>query len=115
MALMATTRRYSFRAVHSLDSGIHREKFHGHQYFVEISFERCLPADVDRVVEKKILRVLEGHDLARLISPATGEMTVEWIQRELDASPLGAKILGVALQETRKNRFVSARTVPQLI
>src|SRR6478735_6486595 len=115
MALSATTRRYSFRGVHSLDSGVHREKYHGHQYFVEVSFEKCLIADVDRVVAEKILNILDGHDLTKTVHPATGEVLVEWIQTQLDATPLRAKILGVAVQETRKNRFVSARSIGHLI
>ncbi|MGZ3723609.1 MAG: 6-carboxytetrahydropterin synthase [Bdellovibrionales bacterium] len=115
MALSATTKRYSFRGVHSLTSGVHREKYHGHQYFLEVSFEKCLLADIDHVVKEKILTVLDGHDLTKKINPATGEVIVEWIQAQLDATPLRAKILGVALQETRKNRFVSARSVAQLI
>lgn len=115
MALSAVTKRYSFRAVHSLSSGVHQEKCHGHQYFVEVSFEKCLVADVDGVVQEKILNALDGHDLTGHMNPATGEVIVEWIQAQLDATPLRSKILGVALQETRKNRFVSARTVAQLI
>ncbi len=115
MALSATTKRYSFRGVHSLTSGFYLEKYHGHQYFVEVSFEKCLLADVDRVVTEKILNVLDGHDLTKNISPATGEVIVEWIHSQLDGTPLRAKILGVALQETRKNRFVSARSIGHLI
>jgi 6-pyruvoyl-tetrahydropterin synthase len=115
MALSAITRRYSFRAVHSLSSGAHPEKSHGHEYIFEVSFEKALVADIDRTVEDKIVRVLHGSDLTRTIFPATGEMIVEWIQTQLDTTPLRAKILGVALQETRKNRFVSARSVPQLV
>ena len=61
MALSAITRRYSFRGVHSLDSGVHREKYHGHQYYVEVSFEKCLVCEVDKIVTEKILSVLDGR------------------------------------------------------
>jgi len=110
MALMATTRRYSFRAVHSLQVGEHSEKIHGHQYHLEVSFYSCATADIDREVETRILNPLHGHDLTHLVAPATGEMLVNWIHDRLAESELNRHILGVTLQETRKNRFVSARS-----
>jgi 6-pyruvoyl-tetrahydropterin synthase len=115
MALSAVTKRYSFRAVHSLTEGEHREKFHGHQYFLEVSFQRASLSEVDSTVQEKILEVLDGHDLTSRIAPATGEVIVEWIHRELENSPLRGKLLGVTLQETRKNRFVSAKSIAHLI
>lgn len=112
---MATTRRYSFRSIHHLDVGARTEKVHGHQYFLEVSFERAEVSVVDRIVEEKILSRLDGHDASAVISPSTGENIVEWIHSELATTPLARNLIGVALQETRKNRFVSARSVPQII
>jgi 6-pyruvoyl-tetrahydropterin synthase len=115
MALVATSRRFVFRGVHSLTSGVHREKCHGHSYALEVSFHKCSVSDVDREVKTLITDVLDGHDLTSIVEPATGEVIVEWIHQRLEESPLRGKILGVALQETRKNRFVSARTDARLI
>lgn len=115
MALMATTRRYMFRSVHFLDAGDHREKIHGHQFSLEVSFEHAEIAEVDRVVNEKVVAALDAHDITRVLSPATGENIVEWIHAQLSDSPLAKNILGVAIQETRKNRFVSARSVVQII
>jgi hypothetical protein len=110
MALIATTRRYSFRAVHSLNSGEHKERFHGHEYFLEVSFQGCAPTPIDEWTQQNILSACSGHDLTSIVAPATGEVLVEWIQSQFDKSPLAAHILAIALQETRKNRFVSARS-----
>src|SRR5665213_365442 len=110
MALSAVTKRYSFRGVHSLTEGVHREKFHGHQYFVEVSFNKASLQEVDEAVQGKILNILNGHDLSRTVNPATGEVLVEWIHAQLEEA-LRGKLLGVALQETRNNRFVSAKSV----
>ena len=115
MALVATTRRFSFRSVHSLNIGAHREKFHGHQYFLEVSTYACPHEEVAAVVLSKILPRLDGHDLTPLMPVATGEAIVEWIHSALIDEGLGTKVLGVALQETRKNRFVSSRSNVHLI
>lgn len=115
MALIATTRRYSFRGVHSLNTGVHREKTHGHQYFLEVSFHKCDVEDVNREVMKQVLEKLDMRDLTHVLEPATGEVLVEWIHDQLDVALPGGKILGVALQETRKNRFVSGRSNARLI
>jgi 6-pyruvoyl-tetrahydropterin synthase len=114
MALTAVTKRYSFRGVHSLESGVHREKYHGHFYAFEVSFQNARLGEIDRVVSETVLSVLDGHDLTKIAAPATGEVLVEWIHNAL-APRLKEKLLGVALQETRKNRFVSAGSVVQLI
>ena len=111
---MATTKRYSFRGVHSLDAGLHREKYHGHFYAFEVSFQNAKLSEIDQAVSETVLDVLDGHDLTKIASPATGEVLVEWIHGAL-APRLKSKLLGVALQETRKNRFVSAGSVVQLI
>lgn len=115
MALIATTRRFSFRGVHSLNTGTHREKLHGHQYFLEVSFHGCAAKDMEAEVEARILRPLDAHDITRLVAPATGEVLVEWIDEQLRASGLGPNLVGVALQETKKNRFVSSRSDVRLV
>jgi 6-pyruvoyl-tetrahydropterin synthase len=115
MALICSTRRFSFRAVHHLNVGVHREATHGHQYFVELSASpETLPA-VSELFTSQILPRLEGHDICQVISPATGEAIVEWIDNEFKVLGAASSILGIALQETRKNRFISRRTAEQLL
>lgn len=115
MALICSTRRFSFRAVHHLNVGAHIEAVHGHQYFVELSSTPEALAQVCDLFESKILPRLEGHDICQVVSPATGELIVEWIDNEFKKLGVSSSILGIAIQETRKNRFVSRRTVEQLL
>jgi 6-pyruvoyl-tetrahydropterin synthase len=108
MALMAFTKRYSFRSVHSLNTGLHREQLHGHEYFVEVTLRAPDFKAADAVLEEQVLSRLHARDLSAVIAPATGEVLVEWIHARLNETPLAPALLGVALQETRKNRFVSS-------
>ena len=112
---MATTRRFSFRAVHSLQVGLHREKMHGHEYFLEVSFHSCEREAIERVVRERVLSRLHGHDLTKIIQPATGEVLVEWIHDQLAESDFAARMIGVVIQETRKNRFVSGRSDVRMV
>ncbi len=115
MALVAATRLYRFRAVHSLNTGTHREQLHGHEYALEISTSRSDWKGLDEMLNSWVHSQLEGRDLSILVEHATGEVLVEWIHERLAASPIGPDLLGVALQETRKNRFVSARSNGHLL
>ncbi len=115
MARVISTRRYSFRSLHSLPALPYPEQLHGHQYFVEISLEGSGHLELDSFVEEQIVAVLDGQNLDLFLKPPTGENLVEWIERRLLSSALAAKIVGVALQETLKNRFVSSRTEPGLL
>lgn len=99
------TRRYPFQAVHKLDVPQARERTHGHEYFLEVSFSGSVDA-IDRAVAP-VLERLHGKDL-RFLAPASGEHIADWIHEQL--SVLGPKLKAVALQETRKNRFISARS-----
>ena len=108
MALSAVTRSYWFKSVHALHVGLHRERTHGHEYGLEVSFRGCPAADVDAEVAVSVMPSLHGRELGGELNPATGEVLVEWIHRRLLAGPLAAHILAVCLQETRKNRFVSS-------
>lgn len=101
------TRRYSFRSVHALDSTVLRERTHGHQYFLEVTCAGGSVDEIDSVVEGEILRKLHGRELAAL-TPSTGEHIVDWIHERLALTALAPRLRAVALQETRKNRFISA-------
>lgn len=118
MGRLTWTRRYSFQSVHLLESGALRERRHGHRYFLEVTFSGREVNAVDEVVEREVLRKLHGHEVLE-IHPSTGENIVEWIDSVLRDALEGAgggtssgagKILAVALQETRKNRFISSRS-----
>ncbi len=101
------TRRYSFRSVHSLDSTVLRERTHGHQYFLEVTCAGRAVDEIDGVIQTEILDQLHGRELAAL-NPSTGEHLVDWIHERLGKTILAPRLKAVALQETRKNRFVSA-------
>lgn len=105
MGELTWTRRYSFQSVHSLDVGVMRERKHGHRYHLEITFGSRDINRIDKIVESAVLQRLHGREVLE-IHPSTGENIVEWIDKTLRAE--GADILAVALQETRKNRFVSS-------
>lgn len=104
---MNWTRRYSFKSVHSLNSGALRERAHGHQYFLEVTFAGRGIDEVDEIVSSRILSRLHARELGEL-SPSTGEHIVDWIHQLLLETPLRGRLKAVALQETRKNRFISA-------
>jgi 6-pyruvoyl-tetrahydropterin synthase len=103
------TRRYSFQSVHALHAGALVERAHGHQYFLEVSFEGRDIDAVDAVVEPLVANHLHARELLE-IQPSTGEAIVEWIDHRLRETSIAPRLRAVALQETRKNRFVSAKT-----
>lgn len=106
---LTVTRRYAFRSVHALLVGEHRERRHGHAYGLEITCSAGVDGDrLDQLVLERVLARLHGRELGQELEPATGEVIVEWIDERLRAS--GVAPLAVCLQETRKNRFASARS-----
>ena len=108
--LTTVTRRFYFQAVHSLTKGSHCENTHGHGYFLEITARELTPLELDKVYREKIEPHVHGRRLSKELEPSTGEHLVDWIHERLDETPLKKNILAVALQETRKNRFVSSHT-----
>jgi hypothetical protein len=72
---------------------------------LEVSFSGVDVAAVDRLVELRILPRLQARELRGEFEPATGEVLVEWIHAHL--RDLGPCLHAVAIQETRKNRFIS--------
>lgn len=108
MARLICNRRYFFQAVHSLKH--HLEVRHGHHYALEISFRPEADWKIaDTSVQEAILDRLHAREVD-VVEQATGENIVNWIHKELESTPLGPFLIAVALQETRKNRFVSARS-----
>lgn len=104
MGELIWTRRYPFASVHRLAD----ERRHGHQYYLEVSVSGRDLNSVDRAVAQEVLERFDGREIS--VEPqATGEVLVETIHARL-ADVLGARLRAVALQETRKNRFVSSRS-----
>jgi len=113
MGRVTWTRRYQFQSVHSLNVCDLQERLHGHDFQLEV----CCSSDqihrLDELIKKEILPQIHGRNLNQLLSPATGELLVEWIDAKLRRSKLSPFLVGIALQETRKNRFVSAKSEAQ--
>jgi 6-pyruvoyl-tetrahydropterin synthase len=108
MAVVTKTRSFVFRCVHALNSGPRREVRHGHEYKLEVTWVMgAVAGSVADSVTESVLNRLDRHDLTGLIEPATGEVIVEWIHAQLSNVP---GVVAVAIQETRKNRFISSRS-----
>ncbi len=104
MAELIWTRRYAFQSVHALKQA--REKRHGHEYFLEVSFRGREIDDVDQVIRSVVLDKMHARELKQF-AHASGEFLVDGIHEMLMETPLKNRVCAVALQETRKNRFVS--------
>lgn len=96
------TRRYVFQAVHKLDVPQAPERTHGHEFFLEVSFSGDV--DLTDAVVAPVLERLHGQDLG-FIDPPSGENIARWIHDQLSA--MEPRLKAVALQETKKNRFIS--------
>jgi 6-pyruvoyl-tetrahydropterin synthase len=103
-----TTRRYSFQSIHCLPAL--GEGKHGHDFKLELCFAGTSVELADKTFKEKIEPQVHGRDLSELLDAPTGEALVQWIHKELLRSPLGPFLLGVALQETPKNRYISSMT-----
>jgi 6-pyruvoyl-tetrahydropterin synthase len=118
--LIVCTRRYGFQAVHRLVVGLHKERLHGHHYDLEVSLasggDQILTGALEDLVESLVIDRLHGRDLTKIVNPATGENLVNWIDEKLRQEPrLACRLRAVALQETRKNRFVSAKSEARFV
>lgn len=109
MAKLIWTRRYAFQSVHSLTSGARKERLHGHEYLLEVSFTGRDVNSVDEAVRSRILHFAHGRRLDFLTN-STGESLVNWAHDQLTTSEIGPRLCAVHLQETRKNRFTSSAT-----
>jgi len=103
-----TTRRYMFQAMHRLEAL--NEGKHGHHFYLELCFAGASVELADACYREVIEPRVHGRDLGELLENPTGEELVQWIHKELLRSRLGPFLLGVALQETPKNRYVSSMT-----
>lgn len=119
------TRRYYFRAIHSLD-GVCDDSgtplIHGHDYDLEVTLKGTPDPDsgwvlsrdeMDQIVEKCILIHFDKSNLNDILELSSGERAVNLIHKRLQSTPLGPKLHRIALQETAKNRFVSGRNLEE--
>lgn len=100
------TKRFTARVQHHLTAL--KEGRHGHSCGIEVSLTRPFePGDCDRI-EELVIALLDGKDLNPLFKTPSGENIVEWIFSEIHRV-YTSDLVGVALQETSKNRFLSSR------
>jgi 6-pyruvoyl-tetrahydropterin synthase len=106
------TRRYRIRGVHVLLDQKYHEPKHGHEYELHVTVASAAErSNLDAIVQNQILDNWDKQDfMTKGIWQTSGEMLVEEFDRILRASDLGPQLKAVVLKETRKNRFVSARS-----
>jgi len=132
MTTMRVTRRYRFAASHRLDSpalsaGENRKLYgkcnnpygHGHDYSLEISVEGPLNAEgmvvdrqaLDRLVEQRILRLLEHKNLNRDVPeferlvPTTENLASVIEHRLREHWNLAPRLARIRIAETDRNAF----------
>jgi len=116
MPRLTAGRRFRFQSVHSLNTGFHRERKHGHDYILEVYFSPEITLKLHSFVSETLLPRLHGRDLNSVVHPATGEKLVEWIHEQIRSrDELAIGVHAVALQETTKNRFVSSASELDLV
>ncbi len=109
MRKITFTKRFVARVQHRLVQVPYPEVRHGHACKIEITLSKAWEQQFIELVRQYILQYLDGQLLNDTLPVATGENLVEWIFTELEKSVLGKDLLGVCVQETLKNRFVSSR------
>ncbi len=121
------TRRYSLSALHQLGRPeltaqdntqhfLHCEKLHGHEYSVEVTYSGpidplsglCIKREtLDELVEERILSVFHGKNLSELLPYTSGEFLAREFLKRLRQDSRGKNIQLLAIQETKKNRFIA--------
>jgi hypothetical protein len=106
------TRRFRLRGVHFLYDEKYNEPKHGHEYELLVSVKAGVDSHfVEAIVAREILAKWDKKDFMKLgLAQASGELLVEEFDRSLRASELNNLLVGVTLKETRKNRFISAKS-----
>ena len=94
MAELVWTRRYSFQSVHSLK--VVKEKRHGHQYFLEVSFKGGAIDAADEIVKAEVIENMTGREITGF-QHASGEYLVDGLQEILKKEEPGPRCCGVAL------------------
>lgn len=112
------TRRYHVRAAHQLGPEAHHcHELHGHNYAIEVCVEGAIHSisgmvisrdSIDEIWYRRVHAHLHAHNLNQVVEKTAGESLAAtifmWLQEEL-----GNSLLSVAIQETKKNRFIACR------
>jgi 6-pyruvoyltetrahydropterin/6-carboxytetrahydropterin synthase len=113
---LTVVRRYRFEAAHQLPWHPGKcRRLHGHSYVLEIRVSGGLDergvvmdfAEVDAVVDKHVLEVLDHADLNEVLDNPTAELVASWIGERLDTVGLGWSSL--RLWETQDGSVVLER------
>lgn len=99
------------------EAGDHCNKIHGHNYRLEVTLKGepdpvsglIFSRDqLNQIVGQKILSVFNHQDLNKHMQHTSGEWIVSEWYRILKTTEIGPLLVSVQLQETAKNRFISA-------
>ena len=107
------TKRFRLRGVHSLFDRNHQEPRHGHEYWLEVSWKSPSMAvnELSTLVNTLIVDPWDARNWAnKNLLQASGELLVEEFDRLLRESEAGSFLMGVQLQETSKNKFISSNS-----
>jgi hypothetical protein len=107
------TQRFVLQGVHVLFDPVHIEPKHGHEYTLQVSVEAKVGVELLlQTVQELIVKPWDKKDWSKMgLLQATGELLVEKFDEILRHSGIGALLVAVVLKETRKNRFVSAKSL----
>lgn len=96
---------------------INSRKVHGHNYRLEVTVQG-IPDPItgliisrdqlDQIIKQQILDVFDHTYLNHHLLHTSGEWIVSEWYRLLKSSTLGSQLVSLQLQETAKNRFISA-------
>ncbi len=120
------TQTFQFSALHTLHQPqlsaeenlknfAYCEQIHGHDYKLEVTWVASIDKNsgliIDRdearkIVQDRLIKKVDKMDLNKVFPVTTGEVLIQEMFKILKNTPLGPKLKALALQETRKNRFV---------
>lgn len=92
-------------------------KVHGHNYRLEVTIKGTPDPisglvfsrdHLDQIVSQKILSVFDRQYLNTHLEHTSGESLVSEWYKILKTTELGSQLVSIQLQETAKNRFISA-------
>jgi len=109
------TMSFPLRAMHRLKTNAEDEPLHGHNYKIEIALGGELDTEaewlysrdlVDKIVRELVLDRFDKTYLNDILDKTSGEYLAKTFFEILKKSDMGPRLRRLALQETRKNRFV---------
>jgi len=115
--MLTVARAFKVSLVHELAADLINGVFagqHGHDFVIEVtvggaldSKNGVLPArkNLTEIVNATIVRPLDGQKLNDFVEPASAERLGEYVFNQLKATEIGPELIGVQINETRKNRY----------